>query len=78
MSQADVQLAKDVAALTETENYKGLITELESLYQPARQHENIHDALRCILVTMKALAPKSVTALKEAEAAVKAAESNEA
>lgn len=73
MSQADIQLAKDVAAFAETKAFKDLLAKTQSFYNPARQHETIHDALRVIIVTMTALAPKTATALKEAEAAVKEA-----
>lgn len=73
-AQADIQLAKDVAALAETPEFKGLRDAIQSHYDPARQQETIHDALRVILVTMDALAPKAATALKEAEASVRAAE----
>lgn len=74
MSQADITLAKDVAALAETKAFKDLVTKVSSYYDPARQQETLHDALRVIIVTMNALAPKTVTALKEAEVATKTTE----
>jgi len=78
VTQEDVQLAKDVAALAESPEFKALRDKVQSFYDPLRQRETLHGALRVILVTMDALAPKTVTALKEAEAAVKAIEAAEA
>lgn len=67
MSSADITLAKDVAAFAETKAFKDIITKATNFYDPSRQQETIHDALRVIIVTMNALAPKTITALKEAE-----------
>jgi hypothetical protein len=70
MSKADAKLAAAAIALTETDAFKAQIDAVTALYNPARQDENLHDALRCILVTMKALGPKAATALNDANTAI--------
>ena len=70
MSKADAETAQAAIDLSKSDTFKAVIEAASALYDPARQAENLHDALRCAIVTMTALGPKATTALADANRAI--------